>query len=111
MRDDRERLYDILEAIEKIEKYAKHGREEFSRNELIQTWMMHNIQILGEAVARLSDEFRLHYQDIPWRQIIAMRNILVHVYFNVEKDEIWNVIERDIPQLKTQILAIIETIE
>ena len=108
MRDDRERLYDIIEAIEKIEKYTKKGHEEFLKNELIQTWMMHNIQILGEAVTKLSEELRSEYQDIPWRQIVAMRNILVHVYFNVESDEIWNVIERDIPQLKSQILAILE---
>lgn len=73
--------------------------------------MMHNIQILGEAVSKLSDEFRSYHQDIPWRQIVAMRNLLVHVYFNVEKDEIWNVIERDIPQFKSKILAILETNE
>jgi uncharacterized protein len=54
MRDDRERLLDIQEAIERIEKYAARGRETFERDELIQTWVLHNLQILGEAARAIS---------------------------------------------------------
>lgn len=56
MRDDRERLLDIQEAIERIEKYAVRGREAFERDELIQTWVLHHLQIIGEAVRALSPE-------------------------------------------------------
>lgn len=54
MRDDRERLRDILEAIERIERYTSKGREEFMQDELIQTWVVHHIQIIGEAARKLS---------------------------------------------------------
>ena len=54
MRSDRERLLDIQEAIERIEKYATRGREAFERDELIQTWILHHLQIIGEAARALS---------------------------------------------------------
>ena len=55
MRDDRERLLDIVEAIERIEKYASEGRAAFEENELIQTWIVHHLQLIGEAVRALSN--------------------------------------------------------
>lgn len=58
MRESRERLMDILEAIERIEKYTIHGRDTFEHDELIQTWMVHHLQIIGEAARALPDNFR-----------------------------------------------------
>jgi uncharacterized protein with HEPN domain len=54
MRDDRERLLDILEAIERIEKYTAKGREVFEEDELIQTWVIHHLEVIGEATRSLS---------------------------------------------------------
>lgn len=108
MTNDRERLLDILEAIERIERYAIRGRERFDQDELVQTWMVHYVQVIGEAATQLSEKFRSAHAKVPWRQIIAMRNILVHVYSGVDLDEVWAVVERDIPDLKTQIVAILE---
>lgn len=109
MTDDTERLLDILEAIERIEKYAVHGHDRFEQDELVQTWIVHYVQIIGEASAQLSDELHSANPQVPWRQIIAMRNILVHVYSGVDLDEIWLVVERDIPVLKAQVQAILES--
>jgi uncharacterized protein with HEPN domain len=58
MRDDRERLQDVLEAIEKIEKYAAHGRIAFDTDELIQSWIVNQLRILGEAARTLSTQTR-----------------------------------------------------
>jgi uncharacterized protein with HEPN domain len=58
MRDDRERLFDILEAIERIDKYASKGRPAFEDDELIQTWVLHHLQLIGEATRGLSTEVR-----------------------------------------------------
>lgn len=58
MRRDRERLFDILEAIERIERHASEGRAAFENDELIQTWMLYHIQIIGEAAAKLSPDIR-----------------------------------------------------
>ena len=58
MRKERERLLDILEAIERIEKYAEEGKDAFEADELIQTWIVHHIAIIGEACRNLPNEFQ-----------------------------------------------------
>ncbi len=103
MRDDRQRLVDILEAIDRIEKYSSFGKERFESDELIQTWIVHYLQQTGEAIAKLNPEVLTDHPEIPWRQIIAMRNLLVHVYYNIDLTEIWTVVSRDLPELKRQI--------
>ena len=108
MRDDRERLLDIREAIENIQKYAVHGKENFSKDELIQTWVLHHIQILGEAAARISDEFQEQHPEIPWFKIVGMRNILVHDYFKIDVNAVWSVVENDLPTLYDQIKLILD---
>ena len=111
MRDDRVYLLDILEAIERIEKYTAQGREAFEVDELIQTWVVHHIQIIGEATRKLSQDLRIHYSEVPWTQIMAMRNILVHDYFRIDLDEVWLVIEGDIPVLKERVEFILKELE
>ena len=100
MRDDVERLKDILEAIEQIEKYSVNGRSAFEKDELIQTWVIHHLLILGEAAAKVTEEFREENADIPWSNIIGMRNILIHHYFGIDLDVVWAVVEKDMPNLK-----------
>lgn len=107
MRSDRERLLDIGEAIADIERYAEKGRETFLREELIQVWVTHHIQIIGEAAARLSQPLRERYRDVLWADIISMRNVLVHNYFGIDIEEIWATITTDIPDLKARIEAIL----
>lgn len=108
MRDDRSRLLDVIEAIERIERYAARGREAFDRDELLQTWVVHHIQIVGEAVRKLSDALRSEHPEIPWAEIIGMRNIVVHDYFGVDTEEVWAAVERDLPDLKRKIQAILQ---
>ena len=107
MRDDAERLQDILEAIAQIEKYAARGPEAFERDELIQVWMVHHLQIIGEAVRSLSETLRQSHPEVPWAQIGAMRNILVHEYFDVDLEEVWVTVERDLPGLKDTVQHIL----
>ena len=103
MRSDPDRFRDILEAIARIEKYAKKGRKAFERDELLQTWVVHHLQIIGEAARKLSHSSRQEHPEVPWAQIIAMRNILVHDYFGVDVAEVWSAVEKDLPVLKRQI--------
>jgi len=107
MWDDRERLLDIQQAIADIEKYSQKGRKEFEKEELIQTWIIHHLLILGEAVSALSDSFKEQHHTIPWSKIIGMRNILSHNYFGIDFDIIWSVLENDLPQLKHYIEEIL----
>ena len=108
MRDDRARLLDIAEAIEKIARYSGLDQAVFARDELIQTWMVHHLQVIGEAVTQLSDDFCSHHPDIPWRAIAAMRHALVHAYFRVDLDEVWSVAQNDLPHLRTRVQELLQ---
>ncbi len=108
MRDLRERLLDVLEAIERIERYTARGRSAFEQDELIQTWVVHHLQIIGEAASRLDHSFRVLHPQVPWQQIIAMRNVLVHEYFGIDPEEVWQTVERDLSALKRQLQQILE---
>ncbi len=103
MRNDRDWLLDILEAIDKIEKYASRGEDKFFEEELIQIWIIHYLQIAGEAANQLSDSLKKSRTDIPWKGIIGMRNVLIHQYFGLDVDEIWDTVSTDLPVLKARI--------
>jgi uncharacterized protein with HEPN domain len=106
VRRDDERLADILEAAEKIAVRAAKGRAAFDADEDTQIVLVHLIQVIGEAAAGLSDEFIARHPEVPWRQIIATRNRVVHGYFEVDLDILWDVAVIDVPQLASQVLAI-----
>jgi len=101
MRDDRERLLDIQEAVERIERYTARGREAFEQDELIQTWVLYHLQIIGEAARALSSEFTGQHAEVPWPRILGMRNILVHNYFGIDVAIVWSVVERDFAVAQT----------
>jgi len=93
----------MAESIRKIEKYASRGKKAFDREELLQVWIVHHLQILGEAARGVSKESQQRYDQIPWGKIIGFRNILIHHYFAVDGDEIWAVIQVNIPPLKREL--------
>ncbi|MEE9295275.1 MAG: HepT-like ribonuclease domain-containing protein [Phycisphaerae bacterium] len=99
MRDDRDRLLDVLEAIERIDKHAVRGRQAFQADELIQTWMIHHLQIIGEACRSVSDDLKLRFPQVPWAKITGMRNILVHQYFGIDTQAVWAAVADDLPAL------------
>jgi uncharacterized protein with HEPN domain len=105
MRSDQERLQDILEAIEAVKKYASKGHRAFEMDELVQTWIVHHLLLLGEAASKLSKVFREQHPDVPWSKITGMRNILIHGYFTIDTKVVWSVIEKDLRQLELQIRA------
>ena len=108
MRSDRQRLLDVAEAIEQIEKYADRGRQAFEADDLLQTFIVHHIQILGEACRSISPELRANNPQVPWSKIVGMRHILVHHYFRIDVGAVWNVVENEIPTLKSQIRHIVD---
>jgi len=110
MNRDLDRLYDMLDSIENIQKYTEN-RELNQLNELEQAGIVHFLQIIGEASRALTTEFREKYNDINWVEIIAFRNILVHQYSNVDMDIVSRIIERDIPYFKEKVQSLIKKIE
>ena len=93
MRDDRVRLADILEAIHRIEKYTTQGRDTFEKDELVQTWVVHHLMIIGEACRALSAEFRIAHPEDIWKQATGLRNIIVHQYFGTDLEIVCGVME------------------
>ena len=108
MRRDLERLQDILEAIARIQQHTGPGRAAFDQEPLVQVWVVHHLGIVGEACRSVSPELQGRHPEVPWSAIIGMRNILVHDYFGLDLEEVWAAVERDVPVLRRQVLAILE---
>jgi uncharacterized protein with HEPN domain len=107
-RDDSGRLQDILDAINRIEFHLRGGNElEFAEDWTRQDAIVHQIEIIGEASRNVSLEFQERHPEIPWSQIIGMRNKIAHDYSDVDVQEIWRTATRDIPQLKQAIAKLI----
>lgn len=110
MRDPKERVQDILEAIAAIERYADRDRAAFERDELLQSWFVRHLQIIGEAARALPEEVRALAPEIPWPKIIGMRNVLVHGYFEIDSDIVWEAAGRDVPRLKPALERLLQTL-
>jgi uncharacterized protein with HEPN domain len=106
VRRDSERLADILEAAEKISLRVTKGRRAFDADEDVQIVLVHLIQVIGEAASGLSDELISEHPEVPWRQIVATRNRVVHGYFEVDLDILWDVAVIDVPRLADQVRMI-----
>jgi uncharacterized protein with HEPN domain len=107
MRDDRERLGDILTAIDRILDKAGQGKETFDADEMLQVWVLHHLQIVGEAARSLSEQFRQLHPDAVWSKATGMRHILVHHYFEIDANQIWRVVEHDLPSLRERVASIL----
>ena len=106
MRSDFERLQDILQAIEEIEQYTIRGKVSFEQSKLVQSGVLYQLIIIGEAAGKLSSSLQAQCKDVPWKKIIGMRNILTHEYFSVDLEVVWSVVEQYLLELKNQIISI-----
>ncbi len=108
MRDYRLYLEDILEAINRIEEYTRSlSFEEFAKNNLVIDAVVRNLEIIGEACRSLPEEIRQKNPDIEWRKIIGLRNILIHQYFGIDIDILWDIVKKKLPDLKLKIKRIL----
>ncbi|TWF44848.1 uncharacterized protein with HEPN domain [Chitinophaga polysaccharea] len=109
---DKQRLQHIAEAIGEIEAYAGgKSLSDFMENSMMRFASVKQIEIIGEAANLLTQELRDNNNDVAWRQIIGLRHILVHEYFGIDAEVIWQIIENDIPVLKERVDEMLNAIE
>ena len=107
MRDDAGRLQDILDSIQRIQERIGGGRQQFESDEMLQVWVVHHLQIIGEAARSISKALRVAHFEIPWTSVIAMRNLLVHEYFGIDIEEVWPTAANDLPILRPEVEAML----
>jgi uncharacterized protein with HEPN domain len=96
VKDDRLYLGHIVEAAERILLYAAAGEESFRKDLMVQDAIVRNIQVMGEAVKKVSAETRAAHPELPWRDIAGMRDRVVHDYFGISLDIVWDVVKNHI---------------
>jgi uncharacterized protein with HEPN domain len=103
-KDIRVFIQDIIESVELIEDYTKGiDQEEFlNKDDNIQMKdaIIRRLEIIGEAVKNIPDDFKEGYPNIPWKQIAGMRDVLIHEYFGVKMERVWKTAKEDLPELK-----------
>jgi uncharacterized protein with HEPN domain len=108
-RDWRRRVEDILEAIARIERYAKdHDEASFLANDMAVDAVVRNVAIIGEAAGRIPADVRSLHAEIPWEKMRGMRNVLVHEYFDIGHDLLWGTIQDDLPLLGELLRKLLE---
>jgi len=110
MRHEASFLKDILAATGKIEAITAATRKEsFFGDEVLQAAVLHHLAVIGEAINRLSPGLRDRHPEVPWQQIVAVRHRIVHAYFELDWQILWDASQDDIPELRKQISAILES--
>lgn len=106
MNPDRDFLLDIVELIETIERHRPETEAELLEDEVLLTAFIHWVQTIGEAANGVTESLRAEQPQVPWRQIVDMRNLLAHGYRYVDPAIVWQVVVRDLPGLKVEVQAI-----
>ncbi len=106
---DKTNLLAIVDAIDKINHYVVpfHEADALFNDTLRFDAVMMNFVVIGEMVERLSDEFKDDHQQIDWSKVKGLRNLIAHDYFGVDAEEIWQILQQDLPKLKAEITIIL----
>lgn len=104
---DRDALEVFLKAIRRVRGFPIPDRETFFSSDYLQDAVIRNLEIIGEATKRLSDDYRNEHPGIPWRQIAGMRDVLIHAYYQVDLEEVWITYNEQLPELMVAIEMLI----
>ena len=110
-KDPRVYLAQILECIQKIERFTKGGKSQFDVDVMVQDAVLRNFEVMGEAAKRLDVSFRAAHPEIPWRAVAGLRDVLIHQYEGVDRARVWAIIEGDLPGLRNAIAALLPPLD
>jgi uncharacterized protein with HEPN domain len=101
-------LEDILNAIEKIERYTSDLTfEGFSQNEMAADAILRNFEVIGEAAKNVPERVRRKYPFVEWKEAIGFRNVLIHDYFGIDLEAVWDTVRKNIPSLKRNLMKVL----
>jgi len=103
VKDDRVYLLHVRDCLDRIADYTRDGRDAFFADTKTQDAVIRNFEIVGEAVKNLSQAHKDTHPSIPWKRIAGLRDLLIHRYFGVKLETVWEVIEREVPNLRAAI--------
>lgn len=109
-KDDRVYLFHIRDALQRIVKYTRGGKKRFLKTHQIQDAVVRNFEIIGEAVKHLSPGLRASHREVPWKQIAGMRDKMIHEYFGVNLDLVWEVVADEVPTFQNKVLKILASL-
>jgi len=110
MRHESLYLTDILEAADHIASFINGADfESFESSEMLRSAVVQKLSVIGEAAARVSDDLKCRYPQVPWPQVVAFRNILVHAYFGIDWDVVWRAAKNRCPVLRDEVATILAT--
>ncbi|MBD2848630.1 DUF86 domain-containing protein [Paenibacillus sp. IB182496] len=102
-------LEDILDAMNRIQEYIRGvDYDSFLNNGMMIDAVIRNLEVIGEASRNTSDDIRLRYPEIPWRSMIGLRNILIHEYFGIDESIVWEVITKNLGEMRPHLLKAIQ---
>jgi len=105
-------LADMLESIEKIQRYtAGVNFERFVSDDLLVAAVVRNLEIIGEAARHIPETVRRRYPEVPWKRVVGLRNIVVHEYFAVDLEIVWTIIRENLPALKDDLQKMLTDLE
>jgi uncharacterized protein with HEPN domain len=103
---------DMLEAVEKINRYTKdYDYDQFLADERTSDAVVRNLEIIGEAASRLPVEIRQQFPHIEWKKIIGLRNRVIHEYFGVDLEIVWYIIQNDLSIFRNELIMMTGTLE
>ena len=111
MKEHQVYLQHIIDAIQKIESYVSVGKDVFLSTSHWQDATIRQLEIVGEATKQLPEDFRSKYPNIPWKRIAGLRDVLIHNYLGTDITTVWEITQKNIPELKKQIQTILHLFE
>lgn len=107
LKDDSIYLLHLRDTLRRIFDYAAAGRENFLQDTKTQDAVVRNLEVIGEAVRHVSEKLRARHPDVPWRRIAGMRDKLIHEYLGVDRELVWEVVERELPGFQRKVEEIL----
>jgi uncharacterized protein with HEPN domain len=105
-------LNDILKSTQKIQKYVEgKAFDDFKKDELLIDGIVRNLEVIGEAVKNIPASFRKKYPSVEWKKIAGLRDILIHEYFGIDYELLWDIIVNKIPSLGQEVEYILKDLK